>query len=147
MICVSIGRGRHKHVIAEHAHLVEHVGDQEPGAGVPDHAREQLLIEVARRVGEVVGVGAVDHDPELGVDGRGDVGEGLAELGLFGLSIPEERGGFGLSMQGVCSAVGHLAYHDRSDGGPPRAGGSDAGGAAGAACRQPRSAGHHPWSR
>ena len=23
MICVSIGRGRHKHVIAEHAHLVE----------------------------------------------------------------------------------------------------------------------------
>ncbi len=23
MICVSIGRGRHKHVLAEHAHLVE----------------------------------------------------------------------------------------------------------------------------
>ena len=40
--------------------------------------------------------------------------EGLAELGLFGLSIPEEHGGFGLSMQGVCSAVGHLAYYDRS---------------------------------
>jgi alkylation response protein AidB-like acyl-CoA dehydrogenase len=39
---------------------------------------------------------------------------GLAELGLFGLSIPEEHGGAGLSLQGVCSAVIALARLDRA---------------------------------
>lgn len=39
---------------------------------------------------------------------------GLAELGLFGLSIPEAYGGAGLSLQGVCGAVIGLARVDRS---------------------------------
>jgi len=38
----------------------------------------------------------------------------LAEMGLFGLSIPEAYGGSGLSMQGVCAAVATLARFDRS---------------------------------
>ncbi len=38
----------------------------------------------------------------------------LGELGFFGLSIPEEYGGAGLSLQGVCSAITALARHDRS---------------------------------
>jgi alkylation response protein AidB-like acyl-CoA dehydrogenase len=40
--------------------------------------------------------------------------EGLAELGLFGLSIPEAYGGAGFSLQGVCSVVAALAQQDRS---------------------------------
>jgi alkylation response protein AidB-like acyl-CoA dehydrogenase len=38
----------------------------------------------------------------------------LAELGLFGLSIPEEHGGLGLTLWDVCEAVGALAEQDRS---------------------------------
>jgi alkylation response protein AidB-like acyl-CoA dehydrogenase len=38
----------------------------------------------------------------------------LAELGFFGLSIPEAYGGAGLSLHGVCSAVTALARYDRS---------------------------------
>ena len=37
MICVSIGRGRHRHVLAEHRHLVEEgarvLGDGQPKTG------------------------------------------------------------------------------------------------------------------
>jgi alkylation response protein AidB-like acyl-CoA dehydrogenase len=40
--------------------------------------------------------------------------EGLAELGLFGLSIPERWGGAGFSLGGVCGAVETLARFDRS---------------------------------
>lgn len=38
----------------------------------------------------------------------------VAELGLFGLSIPEEHGGLGLSTWDVCEAVAALAEEDRS---------------------------------
>lgn len=38
----------------------------------------------------------------------------MAELGLFGLSLPEAHGGAGLSLQGVCSVVAELAARDRS---------------------------------
>ena len=40
--------------------------------------------------------------------------EGLAELGFFGLSIPERWGGAGFSLRGVCDAVAALARLDRS---------------------------------
>ena len=40
--------------------------------------------------------------------------EALAELGAFGLSIPEAYGGSGLSLAEVCSAVAALARIDRS---------------------------------
>ncbi|MFZ5477474.1 MAG: acyl-CoA dehydrogenase family protein [Myxococcota bacterium] len=38
----------------------------------------------------------------------------LAELGMFGLSIPEAYGGFGFSMEAICDAVATLARFDRS---------------------------------
>ena len=44
----------------------------------------------------------------------GSVLSALAEMGAFGLSIPEEHGGAGFSLQGVCSAVATLAEVDRS---------------------------------
>lgn len=37
-----------------------------------------------------------------------------AELGLFGLSLPEEHGGFGFSLRDCCVAVAALAVHDRA---------------------------------
>jgi alkylation response protein AidB-like acyl-CoA dehydrogenase len=37
-----------------------------------------------------------------------------AELGLFGIAIPSEYGGAGLSMRSVCAVVEELAVHDRS---------------------------------
>jgi alkylation response protein AidB-like acyl-CoA dehydrogenase len=37
-----------------------------------------------------------------------------AELGLFGLTIPEEHGGSGLSLQGSCGVIAQLAEFDRS---------------------------------
>ncbi|MBK8010165.1 MAG: acyl-CoA dehydrogenase family protein [Deltaproteobacteria bacterium] len=37
-----------------------------------------------------------------------------AVLGLFGLSIPEEHGGAGFSLSGVCTAIAALARWDRS---------------------------------
>lgn len=39
---------------------------------------------------------------------------GLAEMGFFGLSIPERWGGAGFSLRGVCDAVLALARLDRS---------------------------------
>ena len=38
----------------------------------------------------------------------------LAGMGLFGLSIPEQYGGTGLSLQAVCSVIQGLAQRDRS---------------------------------
>lgn len=40
--------------------------------------------------------------------------EGLAELGVFGASIPEAYGGSELGLEGVCAVVTALARHDRS---------------------------------
>lgn len=53
---------------------------------------------------------------QIDAQGRipGSVLSALAELGAFGLSIPEEFGGAGFSLQGVCSAVASLAELDRS---------------------------------
>ena len=37
-----------------------------------------------------------------------------AELGLFGLAIPEEHGGLGLSLRDCCQVVAEIARVDRS---------------------------------
>jgi alkylation response protein AidB-like acyl-CoA dehydrogenase len=59
-----------------------------------------------------------DHLDAERIDAEGEVPrtvlEDLAELGLFGVSIPEEWGGAGFSQQAVCSVVAALARHDRS---------------------------------
>jgi len=38
----------------------------------------------------------------------------LAEMGFFGLSLPEEYGGAGFGLPAVCKAVAHIAQRDRS---------------------------------
>jgi alkylation response protein AidB-like acyl-CoA dehydrogenase len=40
--------------------------------------------------------------------------DGLAELGLFGLSIPTSHGGFGLPLVDICEVIAGLARHDRA---------------------------------
>src|SRR3989338_383926 len=43
-----------------------------------------------------------------------DVIKGLGELGMFGLIIPEEYGGFGFSMMGYCRCMQEIATYDAS---------------------------------
>lgn len=43
-----------------------------------------------------------------------DVIHGLAELGLFGMTLPTEHGGGALSLWGACTVVEELAFWDRS---------------------------------
>lgn len=54
----------------------------------------------------------------LGIDAAGSIPAAiltdLAELGVFGLPIPTEYGGAGVSLAGVCAVVERLARHDRS---------------------------------
>ncbi len=58
------------------------------------------------------------HVDARAIDARAHVDrsllDGLAELGLFGLSIPESHGGFGLSLGAVGDVVAGLARHDRA---------------------------------
>ena len=52
------------------------------------------------------------------IDRRGVIPEsvrsGAASLGLFGMSIPEEHGGAGLSLRAVCDVISEMARADRS---------------------------------
>lgn len=73
-------------------------------------AVEALLCTVDRFCTRHVSARAIDADAQ--VDRR--VLDGLAELGLFGLSIPESHGGFGLSLGSVGEVVAGLARHDRA---------------------------------
>jgi alkylation response protein AidB-like acyl-CoA dehydrogenase len=54
--------------------------------------------------------------PEIDRSGRipADVLNGLAELGLFGITLPELYGGAGLSLHDACRVVSTLARYDRS---------------------------------
>lgn len=57
-------------------------------------------------------VRAEEIDRERAIPRR--VLEGLAELGAFGVSLPEIHGGANLGLVGACRAVRTLAYWDRS---------------------------------
>lgn len=68
-------------------------------------------------------IGSVDAFARDRIDARridaahtvdAEIRRDLAEMGLFGLSIPEEHGGFGMSLHAVGSVVAALARHDRS---------------------------------
>ncbi|MDP2304720.1 MAG: acyl-CoA dehydrogenase family protein, partial [Pseudomonadota bacterium] len=58
------------------------------------------------------------HVDARGIDARAHVDravlDGLAEMGLFGLSIPESHGGYELSLGAVGEVVAGLARHDRA---------------------------------
>ncbi|RME28796.1 MAG: hypothetical protein D6798_01550 [Deltaproteobacteria bacterium] len=68
------------------------------------------LIDSVDRLGAGLDARAIDaaHALPEGLLSR------LAELGLFGLSLPEEHGGFGFSLWECASVTAALARHDRS---------------------------------
>lgn len=69
-----------------------------------------LLPQVARFVARYVDGDAIDREgciPET-------VRSAAAELGLFGLTIPVDDGGFGLSLGSACRVVTEIARADRS---------------------------------
>jgi acyl-CoA dehydrogenase len=70
---------------------------------------EILLITVRRFVRErlVPAENAVEENDEV----PADIVEEMKDLGLFGLSIPEEFGGIGLSMSQECRVAHEIARH------------------------------------
>lgn len=57
-------------------------------------------------------VDALQIDDDCAVDA--ETRAGLAELGAFGVAIPEADGGFGFGLAGACATVETIARHDRS---------------------------------
>lgn len=68
------------------------------------------LVEAVDRFGSTLDAAAIDRGGPIGPGLRGR----LAELGLFGLSIPTGYGGLGLSLAGTTAVCAALARHDRS---------------------------------
>lgn len=69
-----------------------------------------LLPQVARFMASQVDGYAIDREGAIPPSVRG----GLARLGLFGMTIPAEYGGAGLSLAGACRVVTEIARVDRS---------------------------------
>ncbi|MGH9866703.1 MAG: acyl-CoA dehydrogenase family protein [Candidatus Polarisedimenticolia bacterium] len=77
---------------------------------LPESERENLdmLLESVRKfAASRIDARLIDEKEEL----PRAVVEGMAELGLFGLTIPEEHGGFGLSMASYGRVMSELASH------------------------------------
>src|SRR5262245_5842311 len=77
---------------------------------LPASERENLdmLLDSVRRFAER-SIDARKIDEEEALPQR--VLSGMAELGLFGLTIPEEHGGFGLSLASYGRVMAELAAH------------------------------------
>ncbi len=88
------------------------------GRGLALPGRDEAESEIVRTLVASLDRFCADHVRALEIDRAGrvppEVLSGLAEIGVFGASIPEAWGGYGLSLNGVCSAVAALARHDRS---------------------------------
>ncbi len=69
-----------------------------------------LLVGVRRFCGDHVDAQKIDKQAAI----PREVLTGLAELGLFGLTLPEAYGGAGLPMTSACRVVAELARYDRS---------------------------------
>lgn len=69
-----------------------------------------ILPETTRFCRAELDAGRVDH--EAAIPRR--VLDGLAALGLFGLTLPEAHGGAGLSLAAACRVVATVAGYDRS---------------------------------
>lgn len=81
-----------------------------PFPGVPESERENLemLLDSMRRfAAKHIDARMIDEKEELPAATL----SGLAELGLFGVTIPEEHGGFGLSMTSYGQVMSALATH------------------------------------
>ncbi|HEY3358569.1 MAG TPA: acyl-CoA dehydrogenase family protein [Polyangia bacterium] len=78
-----------------------------------DRAEAELVAEIrrsVRRFAQTIDSRAIERDHVI----PPSILAGAAELGLFGLTIPEEYGGTGLSLQGSCGVIEELAEFDRS---------------------------------
>lgn len=75
-----------------------------------DETVELLLTEVRRFLARAVRSDVIDREGAIPASVR----EGAAELGLFGLTIPEAYGGAGLSIGAACRVVAAIAEVDRS---------------------------------
>lgn len=71
---------------------------------------EGFVRSLTRFLAESVDPVAIDRQHRIPPEVIG----GLADLGVFGLSIPEAHGGAGFSLHGVCEVVAKLAERDRS---------------------------------
>ena len=69
-----------------------------------------LLPQVSRFLAAAVDGFAIDRDGRIPPSVR----EGIARLGLFGMTLPEAYGGAGLSLGAACRVVAELARVDRS---------------------------------
>ncbi len=70
-----------------------------------------LMLDNIRKFCETrVDSNAIDRDHEIGED----VLSGMKEMGLFGLAIPEEYGGLGLSTSAYARIMQEVAAHDAS---------------------------------
>lgn len=85
----------------------------EPPAGPPP-----VLDPIADALVDSVHAFASDHIRAATIDAEkripSGVLRGLAELGMFGVTLPESHGGAGLPATTACRAVTALAEHDRS---------------------------------
>ncbi|HKY31160.1 MAG TPA: acyl-CoA dehydrogenase family protein [Candidatus Polarisedimenticolia bacterium] len=81
-----------------------------PFPAIPEDERENLemlLDSVRRFASRSIDARAIDEREEL----PREVLSGMAELGLFGLTIPEAHGGFGLSLASYGRVMSELASH------------------------------------
>ncbi len=72
--------------------------------------RAMLVAEVRRFARAHLDAGAIERAGRI----PREVLDGLAELGLFGVALPVEFGGAGLSLSDACAAIEELARWDRS---------------------------------
>jgi alkylation response protein AidB-like acyl-CoA dehydrogenase len=83
--------------------------DLQPVAG---ELVDLLLPSVRRFLATEVNGGAIDESSRIPESVR----EGVAKLGLFGMTIPEEFGGAGFSLWDACRVIAEIARVDRSVG-------------------------------
>ncbi len=79
-------------------------------AALEDETLDVLVPEIARFMAREVDGDAIDRDGQI----PRSVREGAARLGLFGLTVPAEYGGAGLSLLSACRVVSEIAKVDRS---------------------------------
>ncbi|MEW5738183.1 MAG: acyl-CoA dehydrogenase family protein [Myxococcota bacterium] len=75
-----------------------------------DEVAGPLCAEVTRFASRAIDARAIDQAAAI----PRAVLEGLAELGLFGLTLPESHGGAGCGLRTACQVVSELARFDRS---------------------------------
>ncbi len=73
-------------------------------------ADDPIVDAVERFAKDQIDARAIDHDKRI----PRAVIEGLAEMGLFGLTIPEQWGGIGLELPRVAKVIAAIAKVDRS---------------------------------